>query len=921
MAASLPKTPPVKRPSLKAAAGEAGLPATPSTPLGASTLPTPGPGGITPDVAKMVGTPNQEPSTVSLGGVGQKKETVSSPPAPSGATESVSAAPATLTEALRRRTASAQVAQQKQQDIDNLTRINQARADYGHFGESAERLIQSYVAQPAGVGAASVNRDAASAAGVALTPELEAAVQSWAADRANPAKAAAVQAAAHKPGLDPASLVAFTGTTAAATALTPEKITLSDDTLNRMGLSPDAAQRLLGPDYATKTVADLEAAAHGRVTSAEDEMTRLNAVLNDPLSGAAERNVAAQELLSRGGIVRATEQQADALDEDVSSGLSVDIGGKPWRVDDLLDDSQMSDLIGRYLREPEDSPLRAELAQKLPALVSFIQKHEGALAEATSELAKTSGGVRDTQAKTAETYSNLTSGPVSLTDVELTDLLGKDVLAGFKNPYGASAPDLSRVGGLAKLLMNPAAIDVARLGPSGLGGLVDRIRSLDPDLRRDVGKLDEATLEKLGFLNDSPAWESFTQSRQNVKTVNDKTLPVEERLKAAFGGDFSFAAARDWLDRARITAETTGDDSALTQLQDVFDRNQDGKIDGTGDILSRVKGVLGQDPPSIKSLLAGTTKTPPDAWSSLSGGAEPTGSQKFLADVVHKPASVQDAVLAASVNQPPDAPVRQLTYADLGAAADDQTKGVWGHLDDAGKAALTKTLDDNAKIRSSEDLNNVRRPTGELGKIPWEAFDPSFRMSHGVETSDDYRAAGAKLSESDADALAETLLTPGVLTPAKPGSRDYDTGAWNQTVDRAKEMLLSYTMSQPTIRSLLEGLPELPPGKTLGDWFADPLGLAKYLPPGMLKRFTEITQTLAAGTINDIAATLGIHTGQKDTGKSSGDTASRIYREAFESGAPMPIAQPTAGEKLTLKQIQDNIKAGRKDMAVELPDA
>lgn len=818
--------------SIARAAADEGLPATPTSPLGAqTTLPN-----ITPSQAKMAGTPAA--MTGALGGVSAPVEaTQTAPPGP--ATSPGGNPPETLTarlqptlsQRLRLKGVEATAPKASQQDIDNHYRIEEAKATAGAFGESAERLIQSYV-PAAAAPTQTVDTAAAQAAGLnTADPKIAAALEEFAKSAHDAQAVYKLESTVGQKGVA-TKVLKGTDAAAAVTAATPDagKLQLNADTLRRLGISADRAASLFPPgtNLATKTIDDVRAAAAEMAHRGESEMEGLRHAVLDPAAGHHERNAAAQELLARGGIVQANEADTQALERTVDEGMRVEIGDKSYTVADLLDDKQMSGLIDRLVREPPDSPFHAEMEAKFPGLVKFVGAHQAALSQAASALQDTQKQVVDLQQKAQQTYHTLTSS--GLTEDTLNNLLTPGVVKHLADPYAIAAPDAKTLPPIAQLLLDSTNANQP--------GFVKRLSGLPVDLVKELGKLSAEQLKDLGIVDGGGKWDSFLAARGRHDALEDAAQPIEKRLAAAFGGDFSFAKAQDWLTNARQLSRLTGDDHTLNELENVFDVNHDGKIDPEASVLAHTEHALGgKDKTTIGQFLSGRGKGA-SAWEDFAKVGQNSEGVKYLADIAELPAG--GFVLGRAVDSKIDDPVRNLSYG-MG-ISEDGTGGMWQHLDAKGKGALKQILDDNAKLRSLSDLNKLRDETGAAVKIPWAAFDNVYQTANGVAPAN-HLEYGAKMSQDEYTGARNALLKLRHTDPPSKESSDYSYRAWMDTRYRLEQMVDAYDKAHGPLQA-----PEVDAvdTRTPGEIIADPMGLGKKLPGGKLKDVTQGTQKVAA---------------------------------------------------------------------------
>lgn len=836
--------------SIARAATDEGLAATPASPLGAqTTLP-----GTTPDQAKMAGTPAAMKNA--LGGIAPP--VVASSPAASATAPGEIPAP-TLSSKLRQKGVEATAPKETQQDIDNHYRIEEAKATAGSFGESAERLIQSFVPKVA-TPTYAVDTAAVTAAG--LNPEATKALEEFAKSSRDAAAVITLEGAVAKalPGYDAHGIAGKNfikaGTAAdAVTQETPDKVMLNDDTLgNRLGISRESAAKLFPPgtDLSTKSLADLQEAAASFAHRGESEMEDLRQAVTDPAAGKHERNAAAQELLARGGFVQATEADAEALDDAIDEGLSIQVGDTRYTVADLLDDKQMSGIIDRLLREPPDSPFRKEMEAKLPGLVKFTEAYAAALSQAASALQDTQKKVIDLQDQAQKTWNTLSSSGLS-PDL-LKSVLGEDVIKHLSDPYAIAAPDTSKLPPVAAALLDPKT----DYGLEGRPGFVKRMSNLPAGLLKELATLTPAELAASGFVTGGDAWKAFNKMRDSNAALNDTTKTIEQRLAAAFGGDFSFAKAQTWLDNAKMLADVSGDTGTLDELNKLFDVNHDGKLDSEKSIIGHTQAVLGEKGAAgIKQFLGGRGKGA-QAWEKFADIGDLTAGQQYAAMIAGtKSTSDQDAALAGALTQPADGPARNLTHAMLG----PEDKGMWTHLDDAGKESLKRLLSDNADLRVATELASTTLPTGAPGYIPPAAYPGTAQEKLLKQPARDPMAAAASLTDDELARTADTWTTLRNKGFQGEDTPDHPKSTWTAMMGNMARMIAAATALREFRK---KGLPPAAARKSIGQMFADPLGLAKRLPDGPIKDAIIFSQEdLAAVPTDALIDSLGGESGRE----------------------------------------------------------
>jgi hypothetical protein len=358
-----------------------------------------------------------------------------------------------------------QAAQQAQQKVDRLKTL-------GSIGTQLEAAIEARM-QTAFEGAnAALGLNEASLEG--KTAEDQAAIRgAVSAYLASPSQStlAAVQAATGSADVAPY----FTGPEEVLASIGQQAGGAADFTVADLpdllgGVDPAALAADLGVDAATlqgMTVPQLEA----KIEEVQaQQFTQAESLKAEALSASPQRleQINAElRTMGEAGIL-SQEQQVARLEQDIEAGQTVEFGGEEVRVEELLGDEFISDLITDTLTgEPEDVAANiAQLEQDEPALAEFLRDNMEMLQTAVTQ--RTTIGAE--LAKANENYAEAAANTGLSTD-ELASL-GLTVSA---NPTDADVTALNtwiaNNGTLIQLKKNPAFEAVLRADPSVLGSI------------------------------------------------------------------------------------------------------------------------------------------------------------------------------------------------------------------------------------------------------------------------------------------------------------------------------------------------------------------------------------------------------------------------------------------------------------------
>ncbi len=390
-------------------AGQAGLKAPPTTPMGVGMI------GGNPDQQKMAGTPAQKQSALTL---------ATSPDQ-------------TLQNTLRRQ----QVRDQATQSEEAQAQKSQNLKDLGGLGDRVNTFInaqRAHLGELAGQGVMVKNAaNITGAGGAAIAPENAAEVKDLVGKfRNDPTNQDLLLSLNKALGYDantqlsPADVDKLYESATSALATSGAGNTANEFNVDTLVKDPNFG-------YDKKTLSGILGVPEDSIGGMTVSQIRdqLNKVTADEFSktaqlgkqaesgqlGQAERGLAREQgkEASRVG-QRSTEADVAHLDQQIQNADQVSFGGKSYNVDDLLKDDTISGIITDYMNAPEGSPERAKLDKTEPELSSFINKNNALLQDASKQMQSGAGQFQETQA-----YNKALS---TVGGVQLNDDLAKAVI-------------------------------------------------------------------------------------------------------------------------------------------------------------------------------------------------------------------------------------------------------------------------------------------------------------------------------------------------------------------------------------------------------------------------------------------------------------------------------------------------------------
>lgn len=218
-----------------------------------------------------------------------------------------------------------------------------------------------------------------------------------------------------------------------------------------------------------------------------DEFSRVEQLerqAGSPLVGAAERGLAmeaARELSAAG--VRASEADMQNLIEDITSANTITFNNQLYTVEQIVGDDFISDIIKKYVDSPANSDFRKQLDKAEPELSRFINTHINALTTAAQGLKAGTSQLSSIQTANAKLFADagITSEVVSKLSPSLAGIQTSAITAD-------QVPTISYLNSLTDKKQKDDANKI----------LKDLVTN-NPQLLEEIGKLNLEQLQSLGI--------------------------------------------------------------------------------------------------------------------------------------------------------------------------------------------------------------------------------------------------------------------------------------------------------------------------------------------------------------------------------------------------------------------------------------
>jgi hypothetical protein len=402
---------------------------------------------------------------------------------------------------------------------------------------------------------------------------------------------------------------------------------------------------------------------------ADEEFSNTQAVdqqANSSLLGTAERGLA-RELgrdMSATG-VRSTEADVARIEDSIRNADVVQFGGRSYKVDELLQDENLSSVIAEYLNSPPDSEIRKQMDASEPGLVQFIKQNQTLLAEASKQLSESAGEFQKIQKdnQQAATLNGM-----------LDPAIAAKLIPGY-NELSAGRIDATNTPVLA--WANQQTDAGKQQFTQNLNGLATEF----PELLEEVGQLTPEELDALQLNSPSGKWQQYAEeTRRYNELVSVQDENILDLVSQIYDVDENYDWTQEIQKSAAVRALGFTDDPAM----DMLDADKDGRIDSAEDIKQRVL----QGRPTLKGIAAGQKSI-----------TDPTRYDSYQID---PQLPYDEAVQMIGEGDP--AQIEAGLYKSLGGAAAD------GHIssDDLNRVVPKPTASLDSLFASYNELNYLR---------------------------------------------------------------------------------------------------------------------------------------------------------------------------------------------------------------------
>lgn len=311
----------------------------------------------------------------------------------------------------------------------------------------------------------------------------------------------------------------------------PDQIMVTDDLASSLGYEGGISELadLLGVTEAEvqgMNVLQLDEAAEKVRAEEFNEVKRLQARLADPNVSATERRALSQKLRQLGASgVRATEKDVDRTIERIEAGETIEFAGEEYKLDELLQDEEISGVIKSYLEDPENTPLP-------PGLKDFVEDNKAALQDAADEL-------DDDVAEFAEIQKeNLAIGQTeggTIDDKVLDSIFGEGWKDQFRGSKLADDEVLAEYPGL-KLLQGDTWDEEEK---AQIVSKTNQLAGEDTELAKQILSLTPQELQSLGLNQESGKWSKFIDQRRTARKLErlGDDADLDSILDTIFGRD------------------------------------------------------------------------------------------------------------------------------------------------------------------------------------------------------------------------------------------------------------------------------------------------------------------------------------------------------------------------------------------------
>lgn len=366
---------------------------------------------------------------------------------------------------------------------------------------------------------------------------------------------------------------------------------LSKEDYRALGLADVAP--LLGlkdADLKKLTVSELKTKLNALIEQDYNQVDSLSRIANDPFYPENVRKLAQTQLAELSSVgVMATEAEVDRLNKEIQAGEVINVGGKDYTIEELLQDDNLNSIITGYF---EDEDYAKEVTEDLPGLAQFIERNRTVLKEASTKLATNIKDLANVQTENAKLDSY---GGIDLTGFNTVTIEGYKKGEYRKDRYTPTE---------AHTLL--AGDKLPETDKQLYAGFLNNLSKISPDDAKTFAAYDYTELMKqvdnsgLNFKDYLDKYQSYKQAiidaeRQTPQQVVNSTFGSTEAAQKLLTNYY----LRDQLGITKL-------DPKYESLFKLIDSNNDGKVDDASTIQAAIRAYYNANPdvklPTVKDL-------------------------------------------------------------------------------------------------------------------------------------------------------------------------------------------------------------------------------------------------------------------------------------------------------------------------------
>jgi hypothetical protein len=383
------------------------------------------------------------------------------------------------------------------------------------------------------------------------------------------------------------------------------KLTVSD--ITTLGTSMEELSSLTGlsaEEIGNMSIADLQ---NTLATVGQQDFGETQAVTSGMASGllsSTERAALRDTLrsLEETGVAGA-ESQYTSLLKGIDEGATVNVGGKSYSIEEILNEKTVTDILTDYFNDPNSKQSQL-LAAEEPELVKWAKENSTGIKELINKSASASGELKDIQTQTKAAFGTLATlqpGLLNeLTGIDLskiqTNVPTKDPDTGLWSVIGKDGKSTVLTSSV-QAIMNAPVNKQAQMSTS-LASLAEVVETAE------LQGYSPAQIEKLQLDKINGLWSTYSNAITEANKSQNLTDPEGQLDAIAQGYDIS--DINDAVSDMSLYAALGYDTGNLS----TFDDNKDGVFNSEDVTALYNKQVVGAPRPSVDSVLNGTYQPP-----------------------------------------------------------------------------------------------------------------------------------------------------------------------------------------------------------------------------------------------------------------------------------------------------------------------